>query len=175
MVGLDSIAYSPDGKLLATGGISKVVALLDAITAKVIRTFPEFADPVYNVSFSRDGRRLLAASSSSARVWELPSGNELLRFRLTTTFTPTGGGMQNPGKIGFSADGHRLAMAPGDGTVKVWDTKTGQQILSLRAPGSQVFSVAFSPDGHWLAAGSGEGTDRGILRIWDARPVEKKD
>jgi WD40 repeat protein len=62
-------------------------------------------------------------------------------------------------------------MAPLDGTVGVWDTTTGQQILSLSAPGSQVTCVAFSPDWGWLAAGGLDGT-KGVLRLWDARPIE---
>jgi WD40 repeat protein len=163
-------AYSPDGKQLASGE-GKVVTLADAVTGEVVQTFPEFPDFVLKVAFSRDGRRLLAASDSSARVWELPSGRQVFDFRLTSTFTPTNQGWIHPGKASFSADGQRLAMAPGDGTVKVWDTTTGQPILSLSAPGSEVFCVAFSPDGRWLAAGGHDGA-KGILRIWDARPVE---
>jgi WD40 repeat protein len=168
-----SVAYSPDGKHLA-GGMGRVVALWDAATGEVVRWFPEFPDTVLKVSFTRDGR-LLAASESSARVWELPSGQEVFRFRLTSTRTPTSGGSMtlNWGRVSFSADGQRLAMAHlGEGTVGVWDVMTGQRILSLSAPGSQVICVAFSPDGHWLAAGGLDGT-KGILRVWDARPVEE--
>jgi WD40 repeat protein len=141
--------------------------------ARRVARSTEFPDPVLKGSFSSDGRRLLAASSS-ARIWELPSGRERFRFRLTSTFTPTSRNVATFGKVSFAADGRRLAVAPGDGTVKVWDTTTGQQLLSLAAPGSQVHCVAFSPNGHWLAAGSSEGTNKGILRIWDARPVAEK-
>jgi WD40 repeat protein len=166
--------YSPDGKYLA-GGIGPVVNLWDAATGELIRSFPEFPDAVLKVSFSRDGR-LLAASDSSVRVWDLPSGQEVLRFRLTSTRTPTTPGVATgPGRVSFTADGQRLAMAPlGRGTVEVWDVTTGQQILSLNGPGSQVICVAFSPDAHWLAAGGLDGT-KGILRVWDARPVKDKD
>src|SRR5262249_41884436 len=158
----------------AMGAGGALVTLWNAADGEVVRTFPEFPDTVLKVSFSRDGRRLLAASSSSARAWELPSGNELFHFRLSSTRTPSGPGAINPGRVAFSADGQRLAMAPlGDGTVGVWDTTTGHQILSLSGPGSQVTCVAFSPDGHWLAAGGLDGTN-GILRLWDARPAEEK-
>jgi WD40 repeat protein len=167
-----SVTYSPDGKHLA-GGMGRVVTLWDTATGEVVRTFPEFPDAVLKVSFTLDGHRLLAASDSSARAWELPSGQEVFRFRLTSTLDPTAGSMTGIGKVSFSADGQRLATAPGDGTVKVWDMTTGQQILSLSGPGSQVSCVAFSPDGHWLAAGGFEGT-KGILRLWDARPAEEK-
>jgi WD40 repeat protein len=169
---IGSVVYSPDGKHLA-GGMGPVVTLWDAATGEVVRTFPDFPDMVVKVSFTRDGRRLLAASDSSARVWELPSGQEVFRFRLTSTRTPTGGGMASYGRVSFSADGQRLAMANlGEGAIGVWDVTTGQRILSLGGPGSQVICAAFSPDGRWLAAGGLEGA-KGILRVWDARPVEK--
>jgi WD40 repeat protein len=166
------VAYSPDGKHLA-GGMGQVITLWDAATGEIVRTFPKFPDTVWRLSFPRDGRRLLAATGSSARGWELPSGQEVFRFRHTSTRTPTGGERTfTPGTVSFSADGQRLATAPGDGTVKVWDMTTGQQILSLSGPGPRVSCVAFSPDGRWLAAGGLEGT-KGILRLWDARPVEE--
>jgi WD40 repeat protein len=169
-----SIAYSPDGKHLASGGMGGVVTLWDAASGEAVRTFPPFPDPVLKLSFSSHGRHLLAASDSSARAWEVLTGRETFCFRLTSTSTPTSPSTTGIGKASFSADGKRLATAPGDGTVKVWDMTTGQQILSLSGPGTQVICVAFSPDGRWLAAAGLDGT-KGILRIWDARPVEKKD
>jgi WD40 repeat protein len=168
-----SIAYSPDGKYVASGGLGEVVTLWDAVSGDAVHTFPEFPDAVRKVSFTRDGRRLLAASDSSVRVWELPSGQEVFRFRLTSTRTPTGPGTAGTASS-FTADGQRLATAAGDGTVKVWDVTSGQQILSLSSPGSKVSCVAFSPDGRWLAAG-GAGGAKGILRVWDARLVEEKN
>jgi WD40 repeat protein/predicted Ser/Thr protein kinase len=163
------IAYSPDGHYLASGK-GRVVTLWDAASGEVVRTFPEFPDTVLKVSFSPVGH-LLAASSSTACVWEHPSGREVLRFRHASTRTPTGDSVRLHGRTAFSADGQRLAVAPLDGTVALWDVTTGQQILSLNAPGSQVAGcVAFSTDGHWLAAGGIEG-DKGILRVWDARPL----
>ena len=169
-----AIAYSPDGKYVVTGGIE----LVDAGTGKSIQTFPEFPDPVLKVSFTPKGDRLLAASASSAKVWELPSGKEVFHMRLTSSFTRITPGVLNPGKVTFSKDARRLAIAPGDGTVQVWDMTSGQQVLSLPAPGSEVLSVAFSPDGHWLAAGGYEmgsgGSGKGILRLWDARPMKEE-
>jgi WD40 repeat protein len=197
----NTVAYSADGKQLA--GVGRVVTLWDAATGEVVRTFPEFPDAVLKVSFTRDRRRLLAASAGSARVWEIPSGQEVYRVGLTGTLAPTRRHPIGIGKASFSADGHRLATAPGDGTVKVWDMTTGQQILSLSGPGSQTVCVVFSPDGRWLAAGGLDGTPlfpsrerhqqrtmcsfvqmilaergwfvatKGILRLWDARPVEE--
>jgi WD40 repeat protein len=167
-----SVAYSPDGKQVAAGKRGQVT-LWDAAGGEVVHQFPDFPDSVLKVSFRDDGRRLLAASDSSARVWELPSGREVFRFPLTSSHTPTSPSTTGIGKASFSADGQRLVTAPGDGTIALWDVTTGQQILSLSGPGTQVVCVALSPDGRWLAAGGLDGT-KGILRIWDARPVAEK-
>jgi WD40 repeat protein len=61
----------------------------------------------------------------------------------------------------------------GDGSIGIWDATTGHRILSLGAPVPQVTCVAFSPDGRWLAAGGVDGA-KGILRVWDARPLDEK-
>ncbi|MGH3659439.1 MAG: WD40 repeat domain-containing protein, partial [Micromonosporaceae bacterium] len=64
--------------------------------------------------------------------------------------------------LAFSGDGTRLATAGGDGTVRVWDPRTGEQLLVLRGHKGSVISVAFSPDGSRLASAGADGT----VRIW---------
>src|SRR5262249_8034248 len=68
----------------------------------------------------------------------------------------------------FSPDGRRLASAGLDQSIKLWDTATGQEVLTLRGHIDNVFCLAFSPDGHRLASASLDKT----VRVWDARPVE---
>jgi hypothetical protein len=69
------------------------------------------------------------------------------------------------GSVAFSPDGQRLAVGGDDGTVKVWEARTGQELLSLRGHAGPVYSVAFSPDGARLATGSYDRT----VKVWDAR------
>src|SRR5262249_19632466 len=69
--------------------------------------------------------------------------------------------------VAYSADGRRLASASRDGTVKLWDTMTGQEVLTLRGRANEVNGVAFSPDGYQIAGACGDGT----IQIWDARPL----
>jgi tetratricopeptide (TPR) repeat protein len=70
----------------------------------------------------------------------------------------------------FSPDGHRLASASEDQTVKVWDARTGQEVLTLRGHTDVVRSVCFSPDGRRLASASADGT----VKVWDAQARQEQ-
>ena len=76
--------------------------------------------------------------------------------------------------MAFSPDGRRLATAGEDRKVKIWDTASGHEVLTLSGHTDMIYSVAFSPDGRHLAS-AGAGTVEGpeMIRIWDA-PEEKK-
>ena len=65
--------------------------------------------------------------------------------------------------MAFSPDGERLASAGGDGTVKIWNSRTGEVIQTLNAHTDSVYSVAFHPDGKHLASA---GADRKV-KVWD--------
>src|SRR5262249_25642569 len=67
--------------------------------------------------------------------------------------------------VAFSPDGLRLATASRDETARLWDARTGQELLTLKGHTAQVRSVSFSPDGTRLATTSADGT----ARLWDAR------
>ncbi len=68
--------------------------------------------------------------------------------------------------VAFSPEGKRLALASFDGTVKMWDATSGQEMLTLKGHTSVVRSVAFSADGKRLASASEDGT----VKVWDATP-----
>ncbi len=70
--------------------------------------------------------------------------------------------------MAFSPDGHRLATASLDRTIKLWDTATGQEVFTLRGHTSGVLCIAFSPDGRRIVSGSIDWT----ARVWDLDPIQ---
>jgi WD40 repeat protein/transcriptional regulator with XRE-family HTH domain len=165
-----SVAFSPDGKILATGNDHGTVRLWDLATHRQITTLIRHRGVVLSVAFSPDGKTLATANADgTVRLWDLAT------HRPITTLTGV------VLSVAFSPDGKTLATANADGTVRLWDLATHRQIgapLHVGAPLSVTFSpdgvvftdqgggaleVAFSPGGKLLATGYGDGT----VRLWD--------
>ncbi len=157
---ISSLAYSPDGRRLASaGGLLKV---WDAATGQEIQTFEGHSGHLTCVAFSPDGQRIAAAGDASnphkpggeVKVWGAETGREI--WTLT-------GHTRKVSSLAYSPDGQRLASAAQDG-VKLWDTRTGQEIQTFKGPSGIVTCVAYSPDGRRLATAGWDQT----VRVWDA-------
>jgi WD40 repeat protein len=144
----NSVAFSPDSRLIVSNGIPGMVLLWDAQTGKEIRRFKGHTDIVKSVAFSPDG--LLIASGGAdrtVRLWDVRTGKEIWRF--PHTFEVYG--------VAFSPDGLLIASGGADRAVRLWDVQTGKEIRRLEAHTGFVYTVAFSPNGRWIASGSSKG------------------
>ncbi|MGO8789489.1 MAG: hypothetical protein ACLQVL_19165 [Terriglobia bacterium] len=151
-----SVAWSPDGKRLATASADNTAKIWDADSGKELLTLGGHRDIVWSVAWSPDGTRLLTGSEDrTAKVWDVASGRVLL------TLNGCGDSVQG---VAWSPDAKRLATASRDNTARVWDADSGKLLITLSGHTDYVWSVAWSPDGKRLATASWDGT----TKVWDA-------
>jgi len=150
-----SVAFSPDGKLLATAGDGGEIRLWQVADMKPLLTFKGHIHWVLSVAFSPDGRTLASGSDDrTVKLWDIHTGQCLKTFQGHTGWVWS---------VAFSPDGQTLVSASDDRSVKLWDVHTGQYLKTFQGHTSLVRSVSFSPDGQTLATGSNDCT----VRLWD--------
>jgi WD40 repeat protein len=155
----ESVAFSPDGKMLAVGNAG---VQLWSVTRRVksgyltAKVRPSFG--VDAVAFSPDGKILAGATSNGTVLW-----NVATRQQIGKPFAVLGG---NFSSLAFSPDGRTLAVSGSD-TVQLYDVMTRRQIgnsfASNKSQYDPIRTIAFSPDGQTLAIGSDDGT----VQLWD--------
>jgi WD40 repeat protein len=155
-VTISALAFSPDGRTLATKGFDRTarankrhestIRLWEAATGKELRRFGAALGPVISsvgveaLAFSPDGK-LLASGDGALRLWDTAEGKEVRRI-------------DGAGIVAFSPDGKRLASGVLGGTaLYLWDTATGKELRRVEGRQGNLSSLAFSPDGKLLALG----------------------
>ncbi len=158
-----SVAFSPDGRRLASAGYDRTVRLWDTTTGQEVLSLHGHKDIVGRVLFSRDGRRLASASADgTVRVWDASPFDENAGPPHVRTLGGEDGEFFG---VAFSPDGPLLASASADRSVKLWDAQTGQVVRTFAGHKEAVVCVAFSPDGRRLLSGSMDQT----VKLWDAQ------
>ena len=156
------IAYSPDGKWLATAsgdpgvyGVAKLWIAEPGGGGKPVRDLAETQDVVFAVAFSPDSKKIATAGADrTIRVFEVETGKLLTQIEDHADWIFG---------IAFSPDGKRLASASRDKTCKVFDLEKKESLVTFPGHAQPVYTVSFTPDGKGVATG---GEDNRI-RIWN--------
>ena len=147
---VNAVAFSSDGRTLASGSGDNTVKLWEAGSGELLQTLDGHSNWVRAVAFSSDGRTLASGSDdNTVKLWEAGSGELLKTLKSHSRYIRA---------VAFSPDGRMLASGSDDNTVKLWEAGSGKLLQTFEV-GATVTTLSFSNDGASLQ------TDRGSLSI----------
>ncbi|MCI0458952.1 MAG: WD40 repeat domain-containing protein [Gemmataceae bacterium] len=155
--GVESLAFSPNGRLLAVTGYHRGVEIWEVATAQIRQTFTKHASQPSRAVFTPDGKGLIVTARQAIHAWDLASEKQLRLFTADKQLAD--------GSLALSPDGRLLATASLDRMVRLWDIATGEELGCFAGHQAGVMAVAFSRDGKHLVSGSGDST----ALVWEVR------
>ena len=136
---ISSIAFSPDGKQIASASRDKTVRIWDVKTGKEVYKLEGHADSISSVAFSPDGKQIASASyDKTIRIWDVETGKEIYKFEVQIKLIFS---------VAFNLDGTQIVFASLDGIIWIWNVETGKEIYRIEGHDSPVKSATFSPNG----------------------------
>ena len=153
---VECVAFSADGKILASGSRDQTIRLWEASTGKPLARLGGHANSVDCLAFSPDGRYLASREclTNTFFLWDLASETRIRTWS---------GGSQSVWRIAFSPDGGLLALEADKTEVALVDTGTRAEVRRMKGHTDGIIGMAFHPKGEWLASGSRDLT----ARIWE--------
>jgi WD40 repeat protein/tRNA A-37 threonylcarbamoyl transferase component Bud32 len=149
-----SVAWSPDGKSIASSGTDFVIRIWDAATMRECAVLRGATADVRKVVFAADGRRLLSADGNRAlRLWDVETRKELGRVQVEAQVRG----------LALSADGRYALSGHEDKTLRLWDVATLKELRRFDGHTGPVSRAAFSPDGRRALSGGFDNT----VRLWE--------
>ena len=150
-----TVAWSPDGKRIASGSGDQSAQVWDAITGDHLTRYTGHTDSVYSLAWLSNGGRIASGSNDkTVQIWDPTFGDHFYTYS---------GHRDWVWSVAWSPDGRHIASGGGDSLVQVWDATDGSHVFTYRGHSAPIHAIEWSPNGRRIASASADGT----VQVWD--------